>query len=97
MIDVSEIQLIPVRSNNGLTFFASFVLNQSFHVGNVAVFTRRNGDGFRLVYPTKRLKNGSELPIFYPINDEVGKQIEKAVSTLATQLLLDDAPEVSNE
>lgn len=88
MKTISEIELLPIRTSNGLTFFANFVIDHSFYVGNVAVFTRRDGNGFRCVYPTKKLNNGSEIPIFYPINYEVGQEIEEAISQKALELLM---------
>ncbi len=94
MKNISEIELIPIRAINGLTFFANFVIDHDFYVGNVAVFTKRDGTGFRCVYPTKKLKNGSEVPIFYPINYEVGQQIEEAITQKAYELLMPEEGEL---
>lgn len=88
MIEITELQLIPIKAVNGLVFFASFVINNDFYVGNVAIFTKRDGSGFRCVYPTKKIKNGQQINSFYPINYEVGQQIEEAVTQKAFELLL---------
>ena len=99
MTKISEIELTPIRGKSGLTFFASCLLDQKFFVGNIAVFTKRDGSGFRCVYPTKVLSNGKQIPIFYPVNEEVGDEIQSAISTKATQLLLpnDDSAHSVNE
>lgn len=87
MTRISDIELIPIRTQNGLTFFANFTLNNDFFVGNVAIFTKRDGSGFRCVYPTKKLSNGQQIPIFYPMNYEVGQEIEEAITQKAIELL----------
>ncbi len=78
-IKISEIQIIPVKPKDGLVAFASFVLDQKYYVGSVAVFTRLTGEGFRLVYPAKKVGERN-INIFYPINSETGSALEKAIS-----------------
>lgn len=94
---ISEIELVPVRARNGLTFFSSCVLDGKFFVGNIAVYTRRDGNGFRCVYPTKVLNNGKQIPIFYPINNDVGRKIENAISQEASRLLQPDDRHYSSD
>ena len=86
MLKIFEISLIPTRSVKGLAFFASFVLDNKFYVGNVALVSRLDGSGFRCVYPTKVLPNGTQIPIFYPINKATGSIIEKTLSDEANRL-----------
>lgn len=90
MTKVTEIELTPIKAKDGLTFFAACVLDGKYYLGNIAVFTRRDGSGFRCVYPTKTLRNSKQIPIFYPIDHQTGQTIEEAVSTAATKLLLPD-------
>jgi len=87
MTKVTEIQLVPMRAKNGLTFFASCVLDGKYFIGNLAIFTLRDGSGFRVVYPTKVLRNGSQIPIFYPIDKNINAEIQRAISNEATKLL----------
>lgn len=87
MLKISEISLIPTKNNKGLTFFASFVLNSQFYIGNIALISRLDGSGFRCVYPTKVLSNGTQVPIFYPINRVIGKAIENTLSNEAKRLM----------
>ena len=76
---ISEIQIVPVKPQEGLIAFASFVLDEKYYVGSVAIFTRLNSEGFRLVYPAKKVGD-KNINLFYPINSETGKAIEEAVS-----------------
>jgi len=78
-ITLTEIEIIPVKPHNGLVAFSSFVLNKSFYIGDVAIYSRLSEEGYRLVYPTKILPNGLKINCFYPINREVGLLIEKTV------------------
>lgn len=76
--EVSEIQIIPVKPNNGLVAFASCVLNESLYLGSIAIHKKLNSEDYRLTYPTKKLgiKN---MHLFHPITKELSKAIEDAI------------------
>lgn len=74
---LSEIQIIPVKPQNGLVGFASFVLDNNLYLGSIGIVTRLNG-GYRLVYPTKKV-GGRNLNIFYPINKEFAQSVEDEI------------------
>ena len=74
---LSEIQIIPIKPQNGLVAFASFVLNESLYLGSIGIMTRPQG-GYRLVYPTKKVAERS-LNIFYPISREFALAIKNEV------------------
>lgn len=78
-LKISEIQVIPVKPNNGLIGFASFVLDEKYYVGSVAIYTRLDNFGYRLVYPTKKVGD-KNMNVFHPINPEIGEVIEKNVT-----------------
>src|SRR5262249_39007597 len=71
-LSISEIEVQPVRANRGLIAFASCVINNQFFLGSIAIHTKLDGSGLRLVFPAKTLANGKSIPIFYPITKEVG-------------------------
>lgn len=83
---LTEIQIIPVKPQNGLVAFASLVLDNNLYLGSIGILTRPSG-GYRLVYPTKKVAD-KNLNIFYPINkkfaqlveDEVLKQLEEVMN-----------------
>jgi len=81
---ISEIQFHPVKPQDGLLGFVSFVLDGKFWMGSVAVFTRRDG-GYRLVYPTRKV-GGQNINVFHPINPDVGLQVEQAVSEKVAEI-----------
>lgn len=79
-LDILEIQIMPVKPKDGLIAFVSFVINNQFYIGNVALYTSPFSlDGFRLVYPIKVLPNGKEIHCVHPINKETGSVIQKRV------------------
>ena len=78
-ITLSEIQIIPVKPRDGLLAFCSFVINASFYVGDIAIYSRLNRDGYRLAYPIKVLANGVKVHCFHPINRQVAQSIERQV------------------
>ena len=68
---------MPIKPQNGLVAFASFVLDKNLYLGSVGVLTRPNG-GYRLVYPTKKVGN-KNINIFYPINKKFAQLVENEV------------------
>ena len=89
---ISEIQITPVKPKDGLIAFASFVLDGKYYVGSVAIFTRLERSGYRLVYPSKKLGE-KNLNLFYPINNFIGKFIEDAVIEKVNELFNDSLNE----
>ena len=78
-MEISEIQIIPVKPKDGLIAFASLVIDNRLYIGNVAIYTSGNGRGYRLVYPAKRLFEGQYINFIHPINKATGDAIEEAV------------------
>jgi len=77
---ISEINIIPIKPREGVLAFCSFILNDSFYIGNVAIYKHLNREGFRLSYPSRTLPNALSVSCFHPINQTVGREIESAVS-----------------
>ena len=72
---ISEVQIVPVKPNNGLIAFASFVLDGKLYLSSIGIHKKLDGSGYRLTYPTKK----AGLNIFHPISKELGKEIEEAL------------------
>lgn len=76
-MQINEIQITPVKPNNGLVAFASCIVDDSLYLGSIAIFTRLEG-GYRLTYPTKSVGD-KQINIFHPINQETGKILEEKI------------------
>ena len=76
---ISEANITPVRAQDGLVAFVSFVIDDSFHVDNVALRITPSG-GIRLTYPDCILRNGLRKNTFYPITKEVGDYITQQIA-----------------
>ncbi len=72
---ITEVQIIPIKPNNGLVAFASCVLDEALYIGSIAIHQKLDLLGCRLTYPTKKVLD-RDLHIFHPINKELSKQIE---------------------
>jgi len=75
---INEVQINFIKPKNGIIAFASFVLNDSFYMGSIAIHKKLNGDGFRVTYPTKPLGQDN-INVFHPINRDVALKIETKV------------------
>ncbi len=84
---VSEINLTIIKPKNGLLAFANFILNDSYYVGDVALYSRLDGSGFRCVYPVRSLANGGRVSIFHPINKPAALAIEGPIYEYYEKLL----------
>jgi hypothetical protein len=80
LIPISNIQIHPVVPNKGLVAFATCEINDSFFLGNIAVYTAPNRPlGYRLVFPTKSLSSGKQIPCFYPYKREIEEAVTNAI------------------
>lgn len=85
-MQISEIQIIPIKPNNGLVAMASVVVENSLYLGSIGIHTKLNGNGFRITYPTKNL-SGKNFNVFHPINRNVALDIEQAIIAKAEEVL----------
>lgn len=79
-IKITEISLIPFKPKDGLLGFASFVLNEQFYLGEIAIRSCLNG-GIRLVYPVKKILSGKDIALYHPINKETGDKVQQAIAS----------------
>lgn len=79
-IQITEINYVPVRPLKGHMGFVSFVINDMFYIGSIAIYTRLNPlpkqSLYRLVYPL----SPKSYAIFTPTKKEIFEIIEKDVS-----------------
>ncbi len=74
---VSEVNVTPVKPNNGLVGIASVVIDGNIYLNSIAIYTKLDGT-YRLLYPTKSVGNRT-MGYFYPINQKASKAVERAV------------------
>lgn len=75
---ITEIQIIPIKPKDGLVAFASVVLENCLYLGSIGIYTKINGVGYRITYPTKKIGE-KDINIYHPINKELSKEIEKMI------------------
>ncbi len=76
-MQISEVQIVPIKPSNGLVGFASCVIDGSLYLGSIGIYTRPQG-GYRLTYPTKKTPSGN-LGLVYPINKATAQAIEETI------------------
>ncbi len=85
-VEVSEVQIVPVKPANGLVGFASCVVDKGLFLGSIGVHRRLDCSGYRLTYPTKKVGT-HQLNYFYPVTKEAGKRLNRRFTTSATSYL----------
>ncbi|HOL86967.1 MAG TPA: septation protein SpoVG family protein [Defluviitoga tunisiensis] len=83
---ITEIQIIPIKPKNGLVAFASVVVENSLYLGSFGVYTKLDGSGYIITYPTKKIGN-KNINIYHPINKETSKAIEEAIISEVEKIL----------
>lgn len=82
---ISEINIVPVKPQDGLIAFASCVLDGSYYLGGIAIFTRLSG-GLRLVYPTRKVGE-RHMHVHHPISQGMGRAMDDAILRRAEEVL----------
>ncbi len=76
---ITEIQITPIKPQKSLVGFASCVINDQIYLGCIAIHCDLLNQSFRCVFPTKKFKDGKELPVYYPISKEAGQVIQRPI------------------
>lgn len=84
---ISELQITPIKIQDGLVALASLVLNDALYLSSIGIYTRPSG-GYRLTYPTRGPQG---INIFHPISKELGSQIENAVISQYKKLMTENS------
>lgn len=82
---VTEIQIRVIKPKDGLLGFASVVLDGNLYLSSIGIFSKLDGSGYRITYPTKKVGD-LDLHIFHPINKDLGQEIEQAIITKAKEI-----------
>lgn len=77
-MQISNIEINLIQPKAGLIAFASLVLNDAVYVSGIAIHEKRDGNGYRLTYPTR--KTGDQMfNIYHPIHKHASKALENAI------------------
>lgn len=82
---ITEIQIIPIKTSNGLIAFGSILFNDCLFLGSIGIHKKLDGSGYRITYPTKKIGD-KDINIFHPINKETSKFIENEIIKKVSKL-----------
>ena len=66
--------------------FASVEIDNQFYVSSIGVHKRRDGTGYRITYPTRKVGE-QNLPIFHPTEPSFSQEIEQAICSKAEEVM----------
>ena len=72
-IEISEVEIIPVKPKDGIFAFVSCIVDKKFYFSSIAIKSERDGK-FKLSFPAKKL-NDRNIHYYYPLNREVYAQM----------------------
>lgn len=79
MLEVTNIKIKKIFPKDGLVGFCSFILDDSLFIGNVGIFTKLNKDSYRLIFPSKKIKD-KDISIIHPVNQEFYFKLESLIN-----------------
>lgn len=79
---ITEIQIIPIKPNNGLIAIANIVVDNCFYLSSIGVHKKLNGFEYRITYPTK-----NNINIFHPIDKKISKYFEEEIIKKTKEIL----------
>lgn len=94
--EISEVTIIPIKPQNGLVALASCVIDSKLYLGSIGLYTKRDGSGYRLTYPNKKVGDHA-INIYHPINKEVNDAILEAIVAKYEELMQDSILSVTSE
>lgn len=83
---ITEIQITPIKPQDGLVAFGSVVLDGHIYLGSIGIYRKLDGGGLRINYPTKKVGD-KNINIYHPITRELSKLIEVEIIGKAVKLL----------
>lgn len=84
-MNITKVELLPISPKNGLVAFACVEIESQFYVTSIGVHKKRDGSGYRVTYPTKKIGE-QHLVICHPTKPEFSKEIETAIFEKAQEL-----------
>lgn len=84
--EISEVNIVPIRSEGSLIGFGNCIFN-NLCLTSIAIHQRKDGSGIRLVYPARK-KGDRELHYFYPIKAELNNALTEAFQEKIKELNL---------
>ncbi len=75
---ITSIKFRPAEGSKGQVGFVSFKYGEMM-VGDVAVYERLDGGGYRCVYPEK-IRDSIKISIIHPFNKKTQEEIDRRVT-----------------
>lgn len=82
---ITKVELLPIQPRDGLMAFACIELDDQFYISSIGVHKKRNGSGYRITYPTRKVGD-QNLTICHPTHPNLSREIEQAISEKAKEL-----------
>lgn len=74
---ITEVEITPIKPQNGLVAFASCLIDGWLYLGSIGVMTRLSG-GYRITFPTKNV-GGKFLNLYHPVDKTSSEKLEEAI------------------
>lgn len=76
---ITKISIKKVEQKDGLVGFVNVIIDDCLYLGNIAVFLRLNKEGYRLVFPEKKIGD-KKISIFHPLTSKFYFLLEEKIN-----------------
>lgn len=85
-MSVTKVEILPIHPHDGLMAFACVELDGQFYVSSIGVHRKRDGSGYRITYPTRKVGDRNQT-VCHPTTQDLSKEIEAAIAEKAGIIL----------
>lgn len=78
-MEITKINIRKVDEKDGLFGFVSIVINDCLYLGNIAIFSKLNKTGYRLIFPEKKVGT-KKISIFHPLTQDFYFLLEERIN-----------------
>ena len=99
MLNITDVRISKIEAGEKLRAFATITIDGCFIVSDLRIL--EGDDGYFVVMPSKRKRDGSFKDIAYPINNETRKSIEGhvliAYENITGNRVIPNADKINND
>lgn len=93
-LEISEVDIMPIKPKKGLVAFASVTLAEwvdnrlvpTMYLGAIGVYRFLDKEGYYVRYPKKEVTESRSFDIYHPVNKQIGDLMSGKIVEAATEI-----------
>ena len=93
-LEISEVDIMPIKPKKGLVAFASVTLSEwvdnrlvpTIYLGAIGVYKFLDKEGYYVRYPKKEVTESRSFDIYHPVNKQIGDLMSGKIVDATTDI-----------